>query len=99
MHLRFHGRVGRRNNDAHFCTVSEQIWHEVSFQDASPQFEKEAEVALGLPPNVHSYSLLPIGYPMGRLGPVAVSRSPMSSMKIGGTGLAACSLPAPHIRR
>ena len=34
------------------------------------QFEKEAETALGLPPNVHSYALLPIGYPMGRFGPV-----------------------------
>jgi nitroreductase len=34
------------------------------------QFEKEAEAALGLPPNVHSYALLPLGYPMGRFGPV-----------------------------
>jgi nitroreductase len=34
------------------------------------QFEKEAEVALGLPSGVHSYALLPIGYPMGRFGPV-----------------------------
>jgi nitroreductase len=34
------------------------------------QFEKEAEAALGLSPNVHSYALLPIGYPMGRFGPV-----------------------------
>ena len=33
------------------------------------QFEKEAEAALGLPPNV-SYALLPIGYPVGRFGPV-----------------------------
>jgi nitroreductase len=33
-------------------------------------FEKEAEAALGLPPDVHSYALLPIGYPMGRFGPV-----------------------------
>ena len=32
--------------------------------------EKEAEAALGLPPDVHSYALLPIGYPMGRFGPV-----------------------------
>jgi nitroreductase len=32
------------------------------------QFEKEAEAALGLPPDVHSYALLPIGYPMGRFG-------------------------------
>ena len=34
------------------------------------QFEKEAEAALGLSPGVHSYALLPIGYPMGRFGPV-----------------------------
>jgi nitroreductase len=33
-------------------------------------FEKEVETALGLPPNVHSYALLPIGYPIGRFGPV-----------------------------
>jgi nitroreductase len=34
------------------------------------QFEKEAETAMGLPPNFHSYALLPIGYAMGRFGPV-----------------------------
>jgi nitroreductase len=33
-------------------------------------FEAEAEKALGLPPGVHSYAILPIGYPMGRFGPV-----------------------------
>jgi|SRR5581483_7050229 len=33
-------------------------------------FEREAEAALGLPADVHSYALLPIGYPMGRFGPV-----------------------------
>ncbi len=32
--------------------------------------EKEAEAALGLPPSVHSYAILPIGYPMGHFGPV-----------------------------
>jgi nitroreductase len=32
--------------------------------------EKEAEAALGLPEGVHSYAILPIGYPMGRFGPV-----------------------------
>src|SRR5580693_4274402 len=31
---------------------------------------RKAEAALGLPPGVHSYALLPIGYPMGRFGPV-----------------------------
>jgi nitroreductase len=34
------------------------------------QFEKEVESVFGLPPGVHSYALLPIGYPMGRFGPV-----------------------------
>ncbi len=33
-------------------------------------FEKESEAALGLPPGVHSYAILPIGYPMGNFGPV-----------------------------
>ena len=33
-------------------------------------FEKEVEAALGLPPEMHSYALLPMGYPMGRFGPV-----------------------------
>jgi nitroreductase len=33
-------------------------------------FEKEVEAALGLPPDWHSYALIPIGYPMGRFGPV-----------------------------
>ena len=34
-------------------------------------FEKESEAALGLPDDTHSYALLPIGYPLGRFGPVA----------------------------
>jgi nitroreductase len=34
------------------------------------QFEKVAEAALGSPRSVNSYALLPIGYPMGRFGPV-----------------------------
>ena len=33
-------------------------------------FEKETEAALGLPSGVHSYAILPIGYPMGNFGPV-----------------------------
>ncbi len=40
------------------------------------RFEKETEAALGLPPDVHSYALLPIGYPMGRFGPVG--RAPLA---------------------
>jgi nitroreductase len=33
-------------------------------------FEEQAEKALGLPEGVHSYAILPIGYPMGNFGPV-----------------------------
>ena len=38
--------------------------------------EKEAEAALGLPEGVHSYAILPIGYSMGKFGPVG--RGPLS---------------------
>jgi nitroreductase len=34
-------------------------------------FEKEAEAALGIPEGAHSYAILPIGYPLGKFGPVA----------------------------
>ncbi len=44
-------------------------------------FEQEVEAALGLPPDVHSYALLPIGYPMGRFGPV--QRVPLSEVAYG----------------
>ena len=33
-------------------------------------FEKEAEAAMGLPEGVHSYALIPMGWPMGKFGPV-----------------------------
>jgi nitroreductase len=42
------------------------------------RYEKEVEAALGLPPGVHSYAILPIGYPMGRFGPVR--RAPLSDI-------------------
>jgi nitroreductase len=34
------------------------------------QYETEVEAILGLPPGVHSYAIVPIGYPLGRFGPV-----------------------------
>jgi nitroreductase len=33
-------------------------------------FEKEVEAAFGLPAEMHTYAILPIGYPLGRFGPV-----------------------------
>ena len=42
------------------------------------QYEKEVEAILGLPPGVHSYAILPIGYPMGRFGPTR--RAPLSEV-------------------
>ena len=41
-------------------------------------YEKEAEAALGLPRGVHSYAILPIGYPMGNFGPLG--RGPLSEV-------------------
>jgi DNA helicase HerA-like ATPase len=40
--------------------------------------KKEAETALGLPPGVHSYAILPIGYPMGKFGPT--KRAPLEQI-------------------
>jgi nitroreductase len=34
-------------------------------------YETQVEEILGLPPGVHSYAILPIGYPMGQFGPVS----------------------------
>jgi len=44
-------------------------------------FEAETERLLGLPPNVHSYAILPVGYPMGNFGPV--SRRTMTDVVFG----------------
>ena len=41
-------------------------------------YEKEAEAALGLPRGVHSYAILPIGYPMGKFGPT--KRAPLAEI-------------------
>ena len=41
-------------------------------------YEKEREAALGLPPSVHSYAILPIGYQMGKFGPVG--RGPLKDI-------------------
>ena len=41
-------------------------------------FEKDAEAALGLPEGAHSYAILPIGYPLGKFGPVA--RAPLGDV-------------------
>jgi nitroreductase len=42
------------------------------------QYEEETEAAMGIPPGFHSYAILPIGYPMGRFGPVA--RGPIAEV-------------------
>src|SRR3954468_931779 len=44
-------------------------------------FEKEAEGALGLPADVHSYAIIPIGYPVGKFGPVG--RVPLQEVVFG----------------
>jgi nitroreductase len=42
------------------------------------QYEKEVDAAMGIPPGFHSYAILPIGYPMGRFGPVG--RGPLADV-------------------
>ena len=49
-----------------------------------PPFEKEAEAALGLPPEWHSYPILRIGYPKGRSARLAGSTSKMSCWRTDG---------------
>ncbi len=44
-------------------------------------YEKEAEAALRLPPGVHSYAIIPIGYPLGNFGPVR--RGPLGEIVYG----------------
>jgi nitroreductase len=39
-------------------------------------YEKESEAALGLPAGVHSYAIIPVGWPMGKFGPVG--RGPLA---------------------
>ena len=41
-------------------------------------YAAEADAAMGLPAGVHSYAILPIGYPMGNFGPVG--RTQMSDV-------------------
>ena len=41
-------------------------------------YEKEVDAAMGIPPGFRSYAILPIGYPMGRFGPVG--RGPLSEV-------------------
>jgi nitroreductase len=41
-------------------------------------FEKEVEAILGLPEGMHSYAIIPIGYPMGKFGPTR--RAPLSEV-------------------
>lgn len=41
-------------------------------------YEDEADAALGLPEGVRSYAIVPIGYPLGKIGPV--SRRPLEEV-------------------
>jgi len=43
-------------------------------------FEDEVKAILGLPPEVQTYALMPIGYPVGKFGPV--NRRPVSEVAV-----------------
>src|SRR6266404_4359521 len=69
------------------------------------RFEKETEEAFELPSDVHSYALLPMGYPMGGSGRSAARCLPISCIRTDGaspigiysilTGPAVPGLPGP----
>jgi nitroreductase len=42
------------------------------------RFERDVEAVFGLPADVHTYAILPIGYPRGRFGPVR--RAPLAEV-------------------
>ena len=44
-------------------------------------FGKEVDAIFGLPPDVHSYAILPIGWPMGKFGPLG--RGPLKDVVYG----------------
>jgi hypothetical protein len=85
----------RRHSHPHFGLVhlSGSSEHAARGASARPRCDPDdavlavregTEATLGLPPDIHSYALLPIGYPLGRF---AASRSPMSSTRIDGASL------------
>ena len=41
-------------------------------------YEKEADQALGLPEGVRSWAILPIGWPLGKFGPI--KRAPLADV-------------------
>ena len=41
-------------------------------------YGKEVDAIFGLPPGAHSYAILPIGWPMGRFGPLG--RGPLKDV-------------------
>ena len=47
-------------------------------------YGKEVDAIFGLPSGVHSYAILPIGWPVGRFGPLGRGPLGMSSFKISG---------------
>ena len=44
-------------------------------------YGKEVDAIFGLPPDAHSYAILPIGWPMGRFGPLG--RGPLNEVVYG----------------
>jgi hypothetical protein len=71
--------LGRRDTHLGLVDLSSGSEHAVGGESPRPRRDSDAAVfavqegsrgAFGLPPNVHTCALLPIGYPMGRFGPV-----------------------------
>jgi nitroreductase len=46
-------------------------------------YEKEIDQILGIPPNAEFFAIIPIGYPVGRVGPL--SRLPLEEVTFADT--------------
>jgi nitroreductase len=54
-----------------------QVWYQRAFDEViGPRYRTSAP-----PPGVHSYAILPIGYPMGKFGPLG--RGPLAEIVYG----------------
>ena len=69
-HLDAHVRIVRLPSGAEHAVGGASARPRGDIDDAVFAIREGREAALGLLPGVHSYALLPIGYPMGRFEPV-----------------------------
>jgi hypothetical protein len=88
-------RSGRSENpgDGNMLLAARALGLGTALMALNLAFEKDAGAALGLPPDWHSYAILPIGYPMIGSGRLAGSTSKMSCWRADGGSPTAIDRP------